>query len=107
MKFKVTYMLNEDEVKNLPLSPIKIIPEYKTEQDDLSEEIEWIEYFEGMILSTSCDYVWDRYCFDFSDKKILPKNIFYKLIRKTLNCYSAQRRLAHNSVKYCFVSKST
>lgn len=108
MKFKVQMTLTEAQIKNMKLSLDKITPIYKTLDDDLTDEIDWIKFWSQMIFDTSCDFVWDRYYCDFHDKKILPKNLFYKLVRHVLNCRSKSRRINENSVQYCFVeSKST
>lgn len=107
MMYKVIYEVTEAQMKNLKLSPNKITPVYKTLDDDLTDELDWIDYWEKMILDTSCEFVWDRYYDDFHDKKILSKNLFYKLIHQTLGCHSKQIRLTRDTTKYCFVRKST
>ena len=103
--YKTQATLTEAQVKHSKISFDKITPVYKTLNDDLTDEIDWINYWEEMILETSCDFVWDRYYDDFHDKKILSRNSFYKLIRQTLHCCSKQVRI-NDAVKYCFVRKS-
>ncbi len=108
MKFKVQITLTEAQIKNLRLSPDKITPIYKTLNDDLTDEIDWIKYWTQMILNASCDFVWDRYYDEFHNKKILPKNLFYKLVRRTLHCCTKPYRTSNNHVKNCFIPiKST
>lgn len=106
MKFKCTIEITENELKDIMPMVKKIIPVYKTLSDNITSEIDWIKNQRQMILISSCDFVWDKYCEDFYDKKILPKKLFYKLIRHILHCYSKSVRISDDTVKRFFVTKA-
>lgn len=107
MKFKVHLTLTEAQLANVKMSFDKIAPAYKSLNDDLTEEIEWIRDNRKMIVGAACEFVWELYYTAFYHKKILTKTAFYKLIRDTLAVKNQVIRLSSDSVKTCFVSKST
>lgn len=107
MKFKVHLTLTEAQLANVKMSFDKVTPAYKSLNDDLTEEVEWICHNKNMIVGAACEFVWDMYYTAFYHKKILTKTAFYKLVRNTLCVKNKPFRLSSDTVKYCFVSKST
>lgn len=106
MMFKMTLHVTEAMMnhifKRIKFLKADVVPINKTLNDDLTEEIKWIDYWADMISCAPCDYVWEQYYDEFSDKIILSKNNFFKLIKRHLNLRSKTMRLGDDSVKYCF-----
>lgn len=103
MMFQATHEVSEN---NLPENYTKIIPKYKTLDDDLTDEINWIYAHEHLITGAACEYVWDLYYKEFVNCKILSKNNFYKLIKKELSLKCKIVRISQDATKYCFAEKS-
>lgn len=85
----------------------RIIPVHKSLKDDLTLEINWINNHKHLIPGAACEFIWDLYYEDFIDQKILRRYDFYKLIRRQLDLECNTVRTANESIKYCFVEKST
>lgn len=106
MTLQVTQAMMTHIFKRIKFLKADVVPMNKTLNDDLTEEIEWIDYWSEMISSAPCDFVWDRYYEEFSDKMILSKHNFFKLIKRHLNLKSKTVRIGKDSVKYCFYKPS-
>lgn len=91
------------ETSEIPDGCSKITPVYKSLNDDLTNEIEWIHQHE--IINAVCEYIYDLYCESFKEKKVLTRNSFYKLVRKELPLKSKAIRIGQDNVKRCFVEK--
>lgn len=110
MMFKMTLQISEAMMnhilKRIKFLKANVAPINKTLNDDLTEEIEWIDYWSETINGAPCDFVWDKYCEEFSDKMILSKHNFFKLIKRHLNLRSKTMRFDKDNVKYCFYKPS-
>lgn len=104
MIYKVICEVTEAEFMKLSSIAKKIMPIYKDMPDE--NDVRWIHENESIIVDTACEYVWDKYCEFFANEKILSKYNFYKLVRYELNLKTTTMRVAHDAVRYCFVSKS-
>lgn len=80
-----------------------ITPIYRYEPNE--SDVTWIH--ENVKAETACEHVWEMYCDTFEGDMILSKYKFYELIRQELNMVTKNMRLTDNSVRYCFISKST
>lgn len=80
-------------------------PIYKSLENDLTDEVNWIRSHESLIIGAACEYVWDLYYKEFIDKMILSKHKFYELIKKELNVEMKVIRINQDSVKNCFVDE--
>ena len=105
MIHKCTVEVNETQLNDILPTVKKIIPLYKSQEEAV--DIDWIHQNEDMIIGTACTFVWDRYCEAFADDMILSRNAFYKLVRRELGLKNKMIRIANDTVRYCFVSKST
>lgn len=103
MMYQVTCEAAEND---LPDSYIRIIPIYKSLKDDLTNEIDWIHTYKDFIVGATCEYIWELYCGEFLDRKILSKNNFYKLVKKELSLEGKIIRMSQDATKYCFTEKS-
>ena len=80
-------------------------PLYKSLENDLTDEVNWIHSHESMIVGAVCEFVWDLYYEEFIDKMILSKYKFYELIKRELNVEMGVIRISQDSVKNCFIDK--
>ena len=80
-------------------------PIYKSLENDLTDEVNWIRSHESMTVGAACEYIWDLYYKEFIDKMILSKYKFYELIKKELNVEMKVIRIGQDSVKNCFVDE--
>lgn len=103
----VKIMCEATQEQMMELLPIakKIIPLYKSRAEAV--DIDWIRRNKDIIVDAACEYVWDMYCEAFANEKILSRNAFYKAVRYELGLKSKLLRIDGDTVKYCFVSKST
>ena len=100
MMFQVTHELSEND---LPETYTKIIPKYKSLEDDLTLETKWIRANESNIVGAACEHVWDLYYDEFIDCKIISKNNFYNLVKSTLHVDMKVTRISEDNIKNCFV----
>lgn len=80
-------------------------PIYKSLEDDLSDEINWIRSHESIIVGAACEYVWYLYYDEFIDKMILSKYKFYEVIKKELSVKMKVIRISQDTVKNCFIDE--
>lgn len=97
--------MSESQMQELMHMCTKINATYKTLKDDVSKDKRWIHNNSGIVIDAPCEYIWDLYCKDFADEKILSKFDFYKLVRHELNVKSMVVRITDDTTKYCFRKK--
>jgi hypothetical protein len=98
------------ETYEIPDGCIKILPSYKSLNDNLTDVINWIREKAAEMNGfheIACEHIWDLYYDEFIDKKILSKHDFYKLIREKLQVKMKIVRINTEAVKRCFVTKSS
>lgn len=81
-------------------------PLYKSLDDDLTDEINWIHAHKSMIVGGAvCKDIWKLYCRDFIDRMTLSKYKFYELIKNKLNVETGVVKTSQRCfVKSCYKS---
>lgn len=104
MKYKCNVILTKSQINQLGLSDRlnEFKPEYKSLLDDLEKDITWIHNNEKMIVDCVCSAVYEFYCADLIDEKVISRNLFYGLVKRELNLTIKQVRLDENRIKKCF-----